>query len=311
MIFLFSPFIGEFVYVCVNRNLLAPWSSLLVFPAKDDVDWGLYISTLVWSNGGFDLLGSMVGDVKEQRYFLYGIIGAIPLGFINYIFPIILCYLVFPQWKNWNSSMFAYIATHFFPNWISVWMVAATVISNFGPFNAVTAPLARSVWAMAVGRDGGLGEHRYLPYFMSWSIKKPNGEMVPIVPIIICCLIPFCIALFSLAYIFQVYLLVRLFTLFFEYFSLIYLKYKEPDTHRPFRIPGGVWGAVLLFLPTFGIAIFALIHAAKVPIIAGVVAISSIILSYGIKLGWVWATHKWDCCLYRRTLTKNNTTIQL
>lgn len=67
--------------------------------------------------------------------------------------------------------MFAYIATHFFPSWLGYWMIAATVISSFGPFNSVTAPLARSVWAMAVGRDGGLGEHRYLPYFMSWSFK--------------------------------------------------------------------------------------------------------------------------------------------
>jgi hypothetical protein len=90
----------------------------------------------------------MVGEVKEQGSFILGkflfasffpfgfltsgVIGAFPLGLINYIFPIILCYLVYPYWQLWNSSMFAYIATNFFPSWLSFWMIAATCISNFG-----------------------------------------------------------------------------------------------------------------------------------------------------------------------------------
>lgn len=170
----------------------------------------------------------------------------------------------------------------------------------------------------------------------------------------------FLVQSFQFYYFFHLYLVVRLVTLHLEYFSLIYLKYKEPDVHRPFRylqrfislyitlllisvststlilfiifpffilysIPGGVWGSVAIMLPTVVISLFALINSDLSSLISGAVALSMffsllsnqytsflfvdfklifslvlIVMSYGIKLAWVWATHKWDCCLYRR-----------
>lgn len=35
----------------------------------------------------------MVGEVKDQSSFLIGIVGAFPLGFVNYAFPLVLDYL--------------------------------------------------------------------------------------------------------------------------------------------------------------------------------------------------------------------------
>lgn len=57
MVFLFSPFVAELIYVSINHEMLADWSSLLVFPHSSEIHWGLFISTLVWSNGGYDLIG--------------------------------------------------------------------------------------------------------------------------------------------------------------------------------------------------------------------------------------------------------------
>jgi hypothetical protein len=42
----------------------------------------------------------------------------------------------------------------------------------------------------------------------------------------------------------------RVVNLLLEYFALIRLKYTEPDTPRPFVVPGGKLGAYLIVLPT-------------------------------------------------------------
>jgi hypothetical protein len=42
----------------------------------------------------------------------------------------------------------------------------------------------------------------------------------------------------------------RVVNLLLEYAALIRLKYTEPDTPRPFVVPGGLWGAWLIVLPT-------------------------------------------------------------
>jgi amino acid transporter len=42
----------------------------------------------------------------------------------------------------------------------------------------------------------------------------------------------------------------RVVNLLLEYFALIRLRYSEPDTPRPFVVPGGLWGAWLIVVPT-------------------------------------------------------------
>jgi amino acid transporter len=93
--------------------------------------------------------------------------------------------------------------------------------------------------------DGTSG-HRYLPSFFSIS----NQQGIPYVAIISVAIVSFgkhliaCpnhVVLTSLEYNFliQIYLVLRLVIVFSEYGSLIYLKWKEPDTPRPYSVPGG------------------------------------------------------------------------
>lgn len=59
----------------------------------------------------------------------------------------------------------------------------------------------------------------------------------------------------------QIYLVLRLVIVFSEYAALIYLKYKEPETPRPYEVPGGKIGAISLLIPTTIISFTALATA--------------------------------------------------
>ncbi len=52
----------------------------------------------------------------------------------------------------------------------------------------------------------------------------------------------------------QVTMFMRVVNLLLEYFALIRLKYTEPDTPRPFVVPGGKLGAYLIVLPTIALS---------------------------------------------------------
>ena len=48
----------------------------------------------------------------------------------------------------------------------------------------------------------------------------------------------------------QIFLTIRVFNLACEYAALIRLRYTEPNTKRPFIVPGGLVGAWLLGVPS-------------------------------------------------------------
>jgi len=288
--YIFIPFFCE-VGVVIHDKTKVDWGDLLVFPNVTDVHWGLLISTIVWANGGYDSMGSLAGEVKEgSSTFVLGLLGAFPIVLINYVGPIILSYLIFPYWKKWDANWFLWITYHTFKlpgDWLGKFMASATVVSNFAQFNAGLAPTARAVWAMAIGREGGLGEHRYLPFFLSWSYTRASGEILPVMAILFCSSTALLISALPLNFVIQLYLVIRLVNLWSEYAALIYLRFKEPDRARPYEVPLGKVGSILLFLPTLTISMLVLTTADTHVLITGAAATIVILLSFCVKKFWL------------------------
>jgi hypothetical protein len=69
-----------------------------------------------------------------------------------------------------------------------------------------------------------------------------------------------------------------------EYAALIRLKFSEPDTERPFEVPGGKIGAICLGLPTLVLATFCLVYADWEAWALGGAAHFVIVVSYFVKL---------------------------
>lgn len=185
---------------------------------------------------------------------------------------------------------------------------------------AGTAPTARVVWAMAKGKDGSLtfgswltlkgdtAEHRYLPFFFSWSYVASDQSLVPIGGILFCGITSILLAALPFSFLIQLYLIIRLVNLFSEYAALIYLRFSEPDTPRPYEIPGGKWhlviiswqqgvlGPIFIFLPTLGLGGLALAFADTEVLISGGATLGGVVMCYVFKKIWVYFTTRYDCC---------------
>jgi len=142
LIIIVAPFFCMFIVFWADHRL--EYSNILWYvPPLKEIQWGAFISTVVWSFGGFDSMGSMAGEVKGGRpTIMKGILGSMPLVMVNYLFPLIIGILIYPEWAQWQSGFFTKVAGRVTP-WVKYFMVGSSILSNFGQYNAAMAPLAR------------------------------------------------------------------------------------------------------------------------------------------------------------------------
>jgi amino acid transporter len=261
LILIFMPFVAQ-MYAIAYYKPPVHFDKLAWVPDFDSINWGTFISTVVWSFGGFDSVGSVAGDVAGgKRTFLLGVMGSFPLALINYFWPIMLDFILDPNIENWHEGYFTQITFKVFPSpWIGIWLTIASAISNFAQCSSGLAPVAWTIWAMARGEETNV---EYLPPFLGieWQ-RSEDGPILPVAAIFFVGISILAISAIPYELILQTYLLFRIVNLLFEYGSLIWLKIKEPDTPRPWEIPFGLPGAILVVTPTVCIAGLSLAVAA-------------------------------------------------
>jgi len=275
LLFVLSPFFAEIFWVIYTGRLDV--RALREIPPSQDIQWGLFLSTVIWCYGGFDQMGAFAGEVKGGRStFIAGILGSFPLIFLNYFFPIFVGYSLDTHWRHWVSGYFGPLA-YKIGTWMGVWVIAASAVSNFGQFNANFAPQARVVWAMAQGE----GLSRKMPGFLGWSWRSKSGTLTPVAAILFVGVICVLVTAIPFNVLVEMFLMIRIVNLIAEYGSLIMLRYTMKDKPRPFTVPGGMVGAWLLGVPTFALAGFALSQADYIVWSSGAVVNGGAILGYG------------------------------
>jgi len=274
-----SPFLAELILIAIHNDYHL--TRLKEIPTKD-IQWGLFLSTVIWSYGGFDSMGSLAGEVKGgRRTFVQGITGSMPLIIANYFVPVILGYSINSNHSNWVSGYFTTLA-YKEASWLGAWMVAASALSNFGQYNAAMAPLSRVVWAMARDKNS-----QKLPSILGWSHRRHTGTIRPVAAVLFTGLMSAVLAELPFNLLVQIFLIVRILNLGLEYAALIKLRYSEPNAPRPFEVPGGMVGVCLLPIPSAILAVFALVFTSWQVWVIGISTNAIIILLYFIsRLVW-------------------------
>jgi len=217
--------------------------------------------------------------------------GSFPLCVINYFWPIMLDFILDPDVNNWHEGYFTGVAFKVFPTpWVGIWLTIASVISNFAQCSSGLAPVAWTVWAMARGEETNV---QYLPAVLGleWQ-RSEGGPILPVAAIFFTGISMLAISAIPYELILQFYLLLRIVNLLFEYGALIWLKFKEPDTPRPWKVPGGILGAVLLVTPTVGISGLSLAVAAPEALYIGGGCLSVIVIISCIRSGILYLLQK-------------------
>jgi amino acid transporter len=263
-----GPICIEFGYQVEDIHPRAQWFSI---PPKSDLDMSVFLSTLLWLYGGWDSLGTLAGEVKDPKTtYIRGIALALVINTCVYVLPIIIGLSVSTDEGDWIVGFFETVATDIAP-WLTYWVLAGSIISNFGTYNAGMSATARAMWAM------GRTEPKQLPGIFGYTWSRRGTPLFAIfvnsVSMYSLLFLLLCLVLLSLHFSWKSFLnsyshlvtafllkfdfttlvqcdtFLDCFTLLLEFASFIWLKYKEPNTPRPYEVPGGIIGAWAITIP--------------------------------------------------------------
>lgn len=251
------------VMMCVPFAIMAVWpffngdfrnAHVLIEPLPPgDVDWAVFFAFLIWSFGNYDLLGACAGENFSMFTFLGGCLLALLFTLVMMIGPFSMGFLMDSNRDDWVSGFYTDLCFQT-ATWMGWMMIVAASVFNAASSISMMMPLYRTIWSMAADK----GARKVLPTPLAVTFPFPcSSHRVPIVAIVLVALAATAVVLFvPFTFLVQMSVYMRLVMVLLEYAALIWLRYREPDLPRPWRVPFGYVGVVSLMLPTVGITIF-------------------------------------------------------
>ena len=234
-----TPFLILFIMAYYHHSgsfaLPAPSLSGITFPSL-----GMALYTVMWNCLGWDNTTTYAEEVEKPiRSYLVSMI-------ITFVLVIAVYFMVIwiAQFSGINAAT---LSKHGFPALGELvgghWLGSLIAISGMASFLGIYASVLLSVSRVPMVMAGD----ELLPAKLNKQHKKFK---TPYITIIICSIVVSGMVHWDLESLFIIDVTIYGAGLALEYVSLIKLRIKEPDTHRPFKIPLGIPAlCVVLILP--------------------------------------------------------------
>ncbi len=212
---------------------------------------GLLGGTLIcmWNYMGWDNASTIARGVERpQRTYPRAMLVSVVLIALSYILPTYAASLTGVPASGFDTGSWADLAGLMAGRWLRVAVVLGGMMSGFGMFNALVMSYSRL--PLAMGQDG------MLPRAFAKVHPRTQAPWVAIVA----CAAGWALCL-GLGFEQLVTLDIMLYgtSLVLEFIALVALRLREPDLPRPFRVPGGLAGTIMVgVLPTLMLALAAL-----------------------------------------------------
>jgi amino acid transporter len=220
---------------------------------------GLLGAVLVamWNYMGWDNASTIAQEVERpQRTYPKAMIAAVILVSLTYILPFVAVYFTgvpasaFAEDGSWASVAGQLGGTIAGVQWLRFLVTVGGMMSAFGMFNALVMSYSRLPLAMA--RDG------MMPKLFGKVTNKNETPWLAIVVLASCWAL--CL---GLGFKRLVTLDIMLYgaALMLEFVTLVALRVREPNLWRPFRVPGGMAGAVSCGVFPLALLILAMVES--------------------------------------------------
>jgi amino acid transporter len=246
----------------MNVALIAPFAALIVLalfrgrmgssapiPLRHaDLLGGILIA--MWNYMGWDGLSTVAGEVEApQRNYSRAMLGALILVVASYFLPVAAAARTRLDPNMWATGGWVDIGRAVGGQGLAIAITVAGVIGAIGSFGAMMMSFTRLPAVMA--EDG------YLPKIFKRTTARTG---TPWVAILVCAV--FWAACYPLGFERSLILDVLLtgLSILLEFWALVALRVREPGLARPFRVPGGTAGAVMIGLPPLGLIVVALVR---------------------------------------------------
>jgi len=244
--FVILPFIILFIlFFCKHTGSPLPALSLQgpTFPS-----FGLALYTIMWNMLGWDNVTTYAEEVENPiRSYLISIFIAFITVLGMYILVIVVAQRSGISHADLTTKGFPALGELVSGRWLGVLIACGGMASTIGIYNANLLSVSRVPKVMA--------DDRLLPRVLSTLHSRFH---TPYISLIACSLVVSIMVLWTFGELLVIDVTIYGAGLFLEYFSLIKLRIDQPDVHRPFKIPLGVPGLIVLIsLPiiVYGIAL--------------------------------------------------------
>jgi amino acid transporter len=208
-------------------------------PSRSDVGVLTGLLICMWNYMGWDNASTIATEVeKPQRTYPRAMLVAVFIVAISYIVPVGAMWMTGLPASSWDTGFWADVAGILGGPLLRFGLALGGMISGFGMFNALVMSYSRLPLAMA--QDG------MLPRFFGKLHPKSKAPWVTIV-VLACFWMP-CLLL-GFERLVTLDILVYGSSLFLEFVALAVLRFREPTLKRPFKVPGGLFGAIAIGIP--------------------------------------------------------------
>ena len=243
-----APFVAIVLLAPFKMGALA---NAVTKPTTSTVDilGGLLIC--MWNYMGWDNASTIATEVERpQRTYPRAMLVAVCIVALSYVLPFAAMWMTGLTPTAWETGSWADIAGLLGGPLLRIGVVLGGIISAFGMFNALVMSYSRLPLAMA--QDG------MLPGVFAKLQKKSRAPWVAIVALAIGWAM--CLGL-GFARLVTLDILLYGFSLMLEFMALAVLRFREPDLPRPFRVPGGLFGAIAVGIPPMLLLGFSIIRS--------------------------------------------------
>ena len=216
----------------------------------------LGFSTVLWNYMGWDNTSTFAGEVNDaSRNYPRALAVVLLVTVAAYVAPVFAGLAVTASPGAWSESQgWPVIAARAGGPLFGLLLAAAALVAMWSIFSSQLLYSSRLPYVMA--RDG------WLPAPLA-SVSRRTA--MPVAALIATCAVSSLFAALSFGKLVVIDVLLYSAALALEYVALVALRWKQPEMERPFRIPGGWAGVVLVTLAPLGCAGFLLVSTLRDP----------------------------------------------
>jgi len=285
-----APFVA---IVCIAPFKFGALAQAVTKPTNSGIDILTGLLICMWNYMGWDNASTIATEVERpQRTYPRAMLAAVVIVAISYIVPVAGMWMTGLPACAWETGFWADVAGMMGGPWLRVALALGGMISGFGMFNALVMSYSRLPLAMA--QDG------MLPKVFGKLHPRTRAPWVAIAVLAVCwapCL------LLGFERLVTIDILLYGCSLGLEFAALIALRIREPKLERPFRVPGGMFGAIAVGIAPMALLGFSVVRSEHesvlgmssfafgvLLILAGVVAY---LVNHAVKPeGWISAEEK-------------------
>ncbi|KAH6777076.1 Amino acid permease family protein [Perilla frutescens var. frutescens] len=248
----------------------------------NNVDWALYLNTLFWNLNYWDSISTLAGEVDDPgrslpRALFYGLI----LVVLSYFLPLLIGTGAIPlDREEWSDGYFSDIAKVLGGVWLRVWVQGASAVSNMGMF---VAEMSSDSFQLL-----GMAEHGMIPE----CFAKRSRHGTPLVGILFSASGIVLLSSLSFQEIVAAENFLYCFGMIMEFLAFVKLRIDHPAAPRPYKVPLGTIGAIMMCIPpTLLILVVLVLASLKVMVISLLAVLLGLVmqpcLKYTEKKRWL------------------------